>query len=151
MVRGCEILPQRGYLSFAVTYRVFKLPTLGEWVFKMFGFYMLLALFLEHFRKHFPKLSATLGKSPFSNPTLGKSPKLESSLGNQHFLVVLQAESNSFGGHYMRKKNFKGRCEKKTIDKCKTVCKTFDPKLTIIIEPVLDSEFYIRTMVFYTL
>ena len=27
----------------------------------------------------------------------------------------------------MRKKNFKGRCEKKTIGKCKTVCKTFDP------------------------
>lgn len=93
----------------------------------MFGVYMLLSLFLEHSRKHFPKLSATLGKFPFLNPTLGKSPKLESSLGNQHFLVVLQAESNSFGGQYMRKKNFKGRCEKKTIDKCKTVCKTFDP------------------------
>ena len=27
----------------------------------------------------------------------------------------------------MRKKNYKGRCEKKTIDKCKTVCKTYDP------------------------
>ena len=41
---------------------------------------MLLSLFLEHSRKHFPKLSATLGKFPFLNPTLGKSPKLESSL-----------------------------------------------------------------------
>ena len=26
----------------------------------------------------------------------------------------------------MRKKNYKGRCEKKTMDKCKTVCKTYD-------------------------
>lgn len=26
----------------------------------------------------------------------------------------------------MRKKNFKGRCEKKTLRKCKGVCKTYD-------------------------
>ncbi len=26
----------------------------------------------------------------------------------------------------MRKKNFKGRCEKRTISKCKDVCRTFD-------------------------
>lgn len=27
----------------------------------------------------------------------------------------------------MHKKNFKGRCEKRTISKCKDVCRTFDP------------------------
>ena len=27
----------------------------------------------------------------------------------------------------MRKKNFKGRCEKRTISKCEEVCRTFDP------------------------
>lgn len=27
----------------------------------------------------------------------------------------------------MRKKNFKGRCEKRTISKCDEVCRTFDP------------------------
>ena len=27
----------------------------------------------------------------------------------------------------MRKKNFKGRCEKRTISKCADVCRTFDP------------------------
>lgn len=27
----------------------------------------------------------------------------------------------------MRKKNFKGRCEKRTISKCEYVCRTFDP------------------------
>lgn len=27
----------------------------------------------------------------------------------------------------MRKKNFKGRCEKRTISKCEGVCRTFDP------------------------
>lgn len=26
----------------------------------------------------------------------------------------------------MRKKNFKGRCEKRTLEKCKGVCKTYD-------------------------
>lgn len=27
----------------------------------------------------------------------------------------------------MRKKNFKGRCEKRTIKKCEGVCRTYDP------------------------
>jgi len=27
----------------------------------------------------------------------------------------------------MRKKGFKGRCEKRMIGKCKTVCRTYDP------------------------
>ena len=27
----------------------------------------------------------------------------------------------------MRKKNYKGRCEKRTLSKCKEVCKTYDP------------------------
>ena len=27
----------------------------------------------------------------------------------------------------MRKKNYKGRCEKKFISKCDTICKTYDP------------------------
>lgn len=27
----------------------------------------------------------------------------------------------------MRKKNFKGRCEKRVIDKCSEVCRTYDP------------------------
>ena len=27
----------------------------------------------------------------------------------------------------MRKKDYKGRCEKQMIEKCKTVCKTYDP------------------------
>ena len=27
----------------------------------------------------------------------------------------------------MRKKDFKGRCEKKSLSKCRTVCKTYDP------------------------
>lgn len=29
-------------------------------------------------------------------------------------------------GFSMRKKNFKGRCEKRTVSKCEDVCKTFD-------------------------
>lgn len=31
------------------------------------------------------------------------------------------------GRFSMRKKNFKGRCEKRTISKCDEVCRTFDP------------------------
>ena len=31
------------------------------------------------------------------------------------------------GRFSMRKKNFKGRCEKRTISKCEDVCRTFDP------------------------
>ena len=27
----------------------------------------------------------------------------------------------------MRKKNYKGRCEKKFVSKCDTICKTYDP------------------------
>lgn len=27
----------------------------------------------------------------------------------------------------MRKKNFKGRCKKRTISKCEEICRTFDP------------------------
>lgn len=27
----------------------------------------------------------------------------------------------------MRKKNFKGRCEKRTLSKCQEVCRTYDP------------------------
>lgn len=27
----------------------------------------------------------------------------------------------------MRKKNYKGRCEKRAIKKCESICKTFDP------------------------
>lgn len=27
----------------------------------------------------------------------------------------------------MRKKNYKGRCEKRTLSKCKEVCRTYDP------------------------
>lgn len=27
----------------------------------------------------------------------------------------------------MRKKNYKGRCEKRTLSKCKDVCRTYDP------------------------
>ena len=27
----------------------------------------------------------------------------------------------------MRKKNFKGRCEKRTLNKCKEICRTYDP------------------------
>lgn len=27
----------------------------------------------------------------------------------------------------MRKKNFKGRCEKRVLDKCSEVCRTYDP------------------------
>lgn len=30
-------------------------------------------------------------------------------------------------GCFMRKQNFKGRCEKRTVGKCEDVCKTFDP------------------------
>ena len=27
----------------------------------------------------------------------------------------------------MRKKNYKGRCEKRVLNKCKAICKTYDP------------------------
>lgn len=27
----------------------------------------------------------------------------------------------------MRKKNYKGRCEKRVLDKCEGICKTYDP------------------------
>lgn len=40
----------------------------------------------------------------------------------------------------MRKKNFKGRCEKKTIGKCKTVCKSFDPIQSAYID-ILDDRY----------
>lgn len=30
------------------------------------------------------------------------------------------------GGHQMRKKNYKGRCEKRSLSKCPVVCKTYD-------------------------
>ena len=39
----------------------------------------------------------------------------------------------------MRKKNYKGRCEKKTIDKCKTVCKTYDPIQSAYVD-ILDDR-----------
>ena len=39
----------------------------------------------------------------------------------------------------MRKKNYKGRCEKKTIDNCKTVCKTYDPIQSAYVD-ILDDR-----------
>ena len=27
----------------------------------------------------------------------------------------------------MRKKNYKGRCEKRTLSKCQDICRTYDP------------------------
>lgn len=66
MVRGCEILPQRGYLRFAVTYRVFKTPFLGnvfgKWILNMFRFfrvsgysYNILKIAFPKMRERFPK------------------------------------------------------------------------------------------------
>lgn len=31
----------------------------------------------------------------------------------------------------MRRKNYKGRCEKRTIEKCEGVCRTYDPIQTV--------------------
>lgn len=44
------------------------------------------------------------------------------------FLGMFLGKQNRMKGRFsMRKKNFKGRCEKRTISKCDKVCRTFDP------------------------
>ena len=44
------------------------------------------------------------------------------------FLGMFLGKRNRMKGRFsMRKKNFKGRCEKRTIRKCDEVCRTFDP------------------------
>ena len=44
------------------------------------------------------------------------------------FLGMFLGKRNRMKGRFsMRKKNFKGRCEKRTISKCDEVCRTFDP------------------------
>ena len=39
----------------------------------------------------------------------------------------------------MRKKNYKGRCEKKYVSKCDSICKTYDPIQTAYVD-LLDSN-----------
>ena len=34
----------------------------------------------------------------------------------------------------MRKKNYKGRCEKRMLSKCRDICRTYDPIQTIYAE-----------------
>ena len=39
----------------------------------------------------------------------------------------LGIDINAQGNYRMRKKNFKGRCEKRSLSKCHDVCRTYDP------------------------
>lgn len=40
----------------------------------------------------------------------------------------------------MRKKNYKGRCEKRSVSKCKTVCRIYDPIQSLYLDMLNDSE-----------
>lgn len=40
----------------------------------------------------------------------------------------------------MRKKNYKGRCEKRAISKCKDVCRTFDPIQSAYADVLQDNK-----------
>ena len=40
----------------------------------------------------------------------------------------------------MRKKNFKGRCEKRSLDKFTTICKTYDPIQTAYANILVENK-----------
>lgn len=62
----------------------------------------------------------------------------ESLLGNLCFWGVGKLQQNT-GGALMRKKGFKGRCEKKTLSKCKEICRTYDPIQSMYAEKLQES------------
>ena len=67
------------------------------------------------FRKVFPKNKNPNSLKIFPNPFLGA-------------VFGKMVECSQKGGCTdMRKKNFKGRCEKRVVDKCVEVCRTYDP------------------------
>ena len=39
----------------------------------------------------------------------------------------------------MRKKDYKGRCEKRMVEKCKTVCKIYDPIQAAYVEALVNN------------
>lgn len=56
----------------------------------------------------------------------GRNPDFwETFLGNLCFLGVGKLQQNT-GGVLMRRKGFKGRCEKKSLSKSKEICRTYD-------------------------
>ena len=122
MERECVDLPFWRWMSLPMTYRFFKKPflgaTFGEVLFNMFGVTAILLYSQNNLKRRFPKLNATLGKSHFWIQLWG----------NLH-LAYLGRKQRSFcyGGQNMRKKNYKGRCEKRAIKKCESICKTYDP------------------------
>ncbi len=86
MVRECEILPQRGYLHFAVTYRVFKTPTLGKMGFQnVRSLYAFIVVF-RTFQKALPKVERNFGKIPIFESNFGKIPKVGIKFGKPTFL-----------------------------------------------------------------
>ncbi len=48
-------------------------------------------------------------------------------LGNGFGKRFWEIDNKLQGRFTMRKKNFKGRCEKRSVSKCKDVCRTYDP------------------------
>lgn len=60
------------------------------------------------------------GEIPKKEHVFGKKPKLESIFGK---VEVLEKSWRS----HMRKKDYKGRCEKRVLNKCKTLFKSYDP------------------------
>ena len=42
-------------------------------------------------------------------------------------VLVVRMSQQNIGGALMRKKGYKGRCEKKSLSKSKEVCRTYDP------------------------
>lgn len=65
-----------------------------------------------------------LGK--LKNLFLGKIPFSVTRFWEMLVLVVRMSQQN-IGGALMRKKGYKGRCEKKSLSKSKEVCRTYDP------------------------
>ena len=57
----------------------------------------------------------------------GRNPDFwETFFGNLCFLGCEKLQQNT-GGAAMRKKGYKGRCEKKSLSKSKEICRTYDP------------------------
>ena len=44
------------------------------------------------------------------------------------------------GGIFMRKKNYKGRCEKQTLEKFTAICKTYDPIQTAYANALVKND-----------
>ena len=70
-------------------------------------------------------------KAVFGSENTLQKGKIGDLLGNICFTKRFLGKSGMFLGNfwevYMRKKNYKGRCKKQSLDKFTTICKTYDP------------------------